>query len=206
MRISKRSSFALLVQLLSLIAFWGIFSTTLSNTAVAAPAGDLQARACPTAGDLARQFTAQGVGDNTVFWTGPKKVDRILAFSSSLTPKGKWYEDVVNDKLMQNLKNLCGSDRDEQWKIVQRISEGLALASSETAYMLIEKGQNPKEGESVWKRIEFPTLMRNTLIKKIVRVDPDDISTTSVIWTPKDGVDLDVEYNSPPANWNPPNP
>ena len=198
----KRSTLALLVQLLSLIAFWGIFT----NTAVAAPAGDLQARACPSAGELARQFTNQGVGENTVFWTGPKKVNRIQAFSSSLTPKGKWYDDVINDKVMQDLKNLCGSDRDEQWKIVQRISEGLAIASSDTAYVLIAKGEDPKQGDSVWKRVEFPALMRNTLIKKIVRVDPADISSTSVIWTPKDGVDLDVDYDKPPANWNPPKP
>ena len=183
-----------------------MFSAKFSNFRVAAPAGDLEARACPTAGEPARQSINKGIGENTVVWTGPKKVDRILAFSSSLNPKGKWYDDVMNDKVMQNLKNLCGSDKDGMWKVGQRVSEGFALASNDTAYMLIAKGQDPKEGESVWKRIEFPVLMRNTLIKQIVRVDPEDVSTTSIIWTPKDGIDLHVEYNSPPVNWNPPSP
>ena len=184
------------IHLLSLLTLCVTLGTLLANPAAAAPVNDVDApikklfgRACPTVDALGQYMTSQGAGENTVFYTSPATNQQASALSTTLSPKGYYYGNLVTRDQTYKWLDECGFSPTEQDKLVPRISRAIASITTGTAYILIPPGADPKAGSSIWVKHEFPTLMRSGC-QKVIRVDPDDITATSTIWKSGDPTDL----------------
>jgi len=185
------------IRLLSLLTICFTLSSIFGNPATAAPVNDADAsvkklfgRACPTVGAIGNYLTTQGAGDNTIFYTKPATAQQAQALSTTLSPRGTYFGGLVDNNAMLGWLDECGFAPTEQDKLIPRISRSLATVASGTAYILISAGQDPRAGGSIWVKHEFPTLMINGAVTKVVRVDPDDITASSTIWTQGDPTDL----------------
>ena len=184
------------VHLLSLLTLCITLGSLLASPAAAAPVNDVDAptkmlfaRACPSVADLGAIFTSKGAGENTVFYTSPVSAAQAGNFATGLSPRGYYFGNLVTFDDQMNWIDQCNGDPAEQNKMVPRISRAIASVTTGTAYIMIPQGSDPKAGNSIWVRDEFPTLMRSGC-QKVVRVNPDDITSTSTIWKSGDPTDL----------------
>ncbi|KAJ4470238.1 hypothetical protein J3R30DRAFT_3241035, partial [Lentinula aciculospora] len=99
------------------------------------------------------------IGPNTVFYTSPISAAQAGAIAKQLTPPGNFYSNLITSEMQLQWLEECGPGP-EQDKLVPRISEAIALASSDIAYLVIEEGTEPKD-TSIWVKYEFPALKRN---------------------------------------------
>jgi len=149
--------------------------TFLGTLSSASPVGGIEyARApdaCPSTAEIAtylKQHTK--VGDNTVFYSAPVPSRQASDFAK--TKHGHSYPDLINNEILFHFLDLCGHTPAEQDKLIPRISEAIAEASTGTAYVLISGKQPPKEG-SIWVKVEFPALKRNHNIHEVIQHDVD---------------------------------
>ncbi|KAJ4470239.1 hypothetical protein J3R30DRAFT_3738390 [Lentinula aciculospora] len=142
---------------------------------------------CPsseTIADYLKQHTK--IGPNTVFYSSPVPAAQAGAVAQQLNPQGNYFSNLITSEMQLQWLEECGPGP-EQDKLTPRISKAIALASSGTAYLVIEQDKQPKS-TSIWMKDEFPTLQRNeqiTEVKQVIYGDGDGkgLENAKVIWT-----------------------
>lgn len=204
MRATSSSKVSTLIRLLLLLVTGLLIGSIHGHSASAIAVGkpnvshkSLFARSCPTVQSIGDQLKANGAGDDTVFYTKPAASFQADAFARSLQPPGKYWGNIVDLNMWDIWLEQCQFDGSQQDKIAPRCSEALAAVATGTAYVMIGPseditGARPNGRRSTWGANEFPTLMRNEKIAKIVRVDPDNVANQITVWTQGDPITLDA--------------
>ena len=197
MRFSIERPDSIFTRLLSFLAVSFVLVAFAGGApATAAPVSDLQtaerkifARACPAVNDLVPQLKAKGLAGNTIFYTKPVPARQASGFAGSLHPIGQGFFSLVSSNQQLDWIDQCnvvGAGQNapaEQNKLVPRISQALAQGATGTAYILISAGADINAPGTIWGTIEFPTLQRNSAITQVIRVDPENTNSQSVVWT-----------------------
>ncbi|PLN79629.1 hypothetical protein BDW42DRAFT_172389 [Aspergillus taichungensis] len=108
-------------------------------------------------------------------------------------PKGRGsvaFDNIINEKWYKAQANALGGSMAKVDQFQKRLSQAFAEASQGTVYFFTKK-QNKGTDMSenlAWGGWEYPALTRNTKVKEIVQVDPNEAGDKGhVIWKQGNG-------------------
>lgn len=154
------------------------------------------ARACPAVADIVPQLKSKGLGRNTVVYTNPVTNQQASIFATCLNPPSQGYFSLVEFEQKMDWIDQCNvpgpgqTAPGEQDKLTLRISQALAEGATGKAYILITAGADINAPRTIWGTVEFPTLQLNAAITQVIRVDPANTGSMSVVWRQGDPVTL----------------
>ncbi|KAI9640593.1 hypothetical protein NHQ30_010892 [Ciborinia camelliae] len=155
---------------------------TLIATVAAAPAisFDLEARGkqCPDVQTIENWIKHNSkVGAKTVFYTGTATNQNAKDYAAHIG--GEYWGSVFPNTQFLDWIDECGVGP-EQDKLVPRMAQALAQATTGHAYILLPRGSTLAPG-SIWMQNEYPALQGRV---PVTAVNPLDISQTLANWTP----------------------
>ncbi|KAA8565480.1 hypothetical protein MFRU_006g00630 [Monilinia fructicola] len=156
---------------------------TLISSVAAAPtiSSDLETRAneCPSVETIENWVrTHTRVGAKTVFYTGTTATNQN-AKDYAATIGGEYWGSVYPTDQFLDWIEECGVGV-EQNKLVPRMAQALAQATTGQAYVLFRRGEVLAPG-SVWMQNEWPALQGRV---PVTAVNALKVSETLANWTP----------------------
>ncbi|KAF7858935.1 hypothetical protein EAF04_008976 [Stromatinia cepivora] len=155
---------------------------TLISSITAAPTTsfglEVRAKQCPSV-DTIEKWVKENtkVGAKTVFYTGTATNQNAKDYAAKIG--GEFWGSVYPTNQFLDWIDECG-EGPEQDKLVPRMAQALAQATTGHAYVMLPRGQALAPG-SVWMQNEWPALRGRV---SVTAVNPLKVSETLANWTP----------------------
>ncbi|QSZ36172.1 hypothetical protein DSL72_007297 [Monilinia vaccinii-corymbosi] len=155
--------------------FFAIFAAAIALASVTA---------APTISSGLEEF-----GAKTVFYTGTTTTNQN-AKDYAAAIDGKYCGFVYPTKQMLNWLEECGVSV-EQNKLIPRMAQALAQATTGQAYLLLRRGE-VLAPDSVWMQDEWPALQDRVPITAVNTLEASD---TLANWTPNNHIEHNFEFD-----------
>jgi len=117
---------------------------------------------CPTVNAIAAWLGQNSqIGNNTVFWSSPSTKPQAKTFKETIG--GQYWGSVYPDSQFNQWAKDCGPNPIEQEKLELHMSAALGKMSTDTAYIMIAGGVQPKP-TSIFMKYEYTGLVQNKAV------------------------------------------
>ncbi|KAJ8062757.1 hypothetical protein OCU04_008016 [Sclerotinia nivalis] len=155
------------------------------------------AKQCPSVDTIEKWVKKNTkVGAKTVFHNEMVIVQNAKNYAAEVG--GEFWGSVYSQSQFRHWIKECG-EGDEQDKLLPRMHQALAQATTGQAYLMLAKGQAPAPG-SYWMQHEWPALQGRV---PVTAVNPSKVSETLANWTPDSNWNRDFEFDETAAQETP---